>query len=541
MTQTPVPEGATTPIESPSPALRARFAEYLPIIALCVTAALLLFWRLGRRSLEDWDEALYMQMCKEMVRSGDWLTIHLDGSPWYDKPPLFFWATSLIYKLFGITEFTSRAVSAASGVGVLAVTWLIARRAYDGATGVVAGVILLCSYQFVWSSRFATTDVMLTFFLLLAVYGYMRLETDGPRAWYGICLAITAAFMIKSAAAVVAPAAIAVAAVFDRQALRWLRTREFWLAVLLSVAIILPWHAYMLTRHGEAFWKIYFGWNLVERATSTLDKHTGGPEYYFVRLHRYFFPWVWVVPFAAAAEVERFVRGRTRGRIVFVFTLVVLLLYTIVRTKLRWYIVPLYPTLALMCAALIVRAIRQRDPAAMTALVVAAVVAALLTASAPPLAFAFVAVAAAGIWLGRSHAWVPVTTGIACALLVALGVRTLIPLYVQGESQVESIGRVVRKHPATQPFIAADGFERPAAVFYCDRSVLWAHNRAQLHKYMADGQPKDVIIQHGKSAYLKERYHVEVIGQAKGALYARIRPRTDLPPAATTQPSSALP
>src|SRR5688572_12282882 len=131
MTEMLTREAIAMPAGSPSADGRARWSDYLPIAVLCMGAALMLFWRLGLRSLEDWDEALYMQMCKEMVQTGNWLTLHLDGKPWYDKPPLFFWATSLLYKLFGITEFTSRAVSAASGVGVLAVTWLIARRAYD--------------------------------------------------------------------------------------------------------------------------------------------------------------------------------------------------------------------------------------------------------------------------------------------------------------------------------------------------------------------------------------------------------------------------
>jgi len=524
------------PAGSPSAGDRARWSDYLPIAVLCMGAALMLFWRLGLRSLEDWDEALYMQMCKEMVQTGNWLTLHLDGKPWYDKPPLFFWATSLLYKLFGITEFTSRAVSAASGVGVLAVTWLIARRAYDAATGMVAAIILLCSYQFVWSSRFATTDVMLTFFLLLAIYGYLRLETDGPRMWYPICLAITAAFMIKSAAAVVAPAAIALAAALDGQALRWLRTRQFWLAVLLSLAVMLPWHAYMLAKHGEAFWRVYFGWNLVERATSTFDQHVGGPEYYFNRLYRYFFPWVLLAAFAVVAEVEQFVRGRTRGRIVLVFTLVVLLLYTIVKTKLRWYIVPLYPTLALSCAALVVRAVRQRDPAAMAALVVAAVMATCMSAGAlPPVVALGAGAVTIGVWVWWARLRIAFTAVTACTLLVAIAVPSLVPLYTEGERQVEAIGRVVRRHPSTLPLIAADGFERPASRFYCDRSVLWAHDRAQLHKYMADGKPKEVIIQDGKSRDLKERYEVNVIGRARGANYVRITPRRDLP---TTAPAS---
>jgi 4-amino-4-deoxy-L-arabinose transferase-like glycosyltransferase len=537
MTEILTQEAVAKPVGSSLTDERARWSDYLPIALLCAGAALMLFWRLGLRSLEDWDEALYMQMCKEMVQTGNWLTLHLDGKPWYDKPPLFFWATSLLYKLFGITEFTSRAVSAASGVGVLAVTWLIGRRAYDAATGMVAGVILLSSYQFVWSSRFATTDIMLTFFLLLAVYGYLRLQTDGPRMWYAICLAITAAFMIKSAAAVVAPAAIALCAVLDRQALRWLRTRQFWLAVLLSLAVMLPWHAYMLALHGEAFWRVYFGWNLVERATSTFDQHVGGPEYYFHRLYRYFFPWVLLAVFAVAAEIEQFVRGRTRGRIVLVFTLVVLLLYTVVKTKLRWYIVPLYPTLALSCAALVVRAVRQRDPAAMAGLVVAAVIAACTSAEAMPPVFALIAGGVTiGVWVWWSRAAIAFTAVAACALLLAIAMPSLVPLYTEGESQVESIGRVVRRHPSTLPLIAADGFERPAARFYCDRSVVWAYNRAQLHRYMADGQPREVIIQDGKSRDLKERYEVKVIGRAMGANYVRLTPRRDLPPAPTSQP-----
>lgn len=65
------------------------------LILLGVVALTILFWRLGEASLEDWDEAIYAQVSKEIVTRGDWITLHWSYENWFHKPPLFFWMTAV--------------------------------------------------------------------------------------------------------------------------------------------------------------------------------------------------------------------------------------------------------------------------------------------------------------------------------------------------------------------------------------------------------------------------------------------------------------
>ncbi|MEM1280119.1 MAG: 4-amino-4-deoxy-L-arabinose transferase, partial [Cyanobacteria bacterium P01_H01_bin.152] len=84
-----------------------------------------LFWNLGARSLADWDEAIYAQISKEIFHSNQWLTLHWGYKPWFHKPPLFMWLTTLAYYIFGVGEVGARAISAIAGTGLALLTYLL--------------------------------------------------------------------------------------------------------------------------------------------------------------------------------------------------------------------------------------------------------------------------------------------------------------------------------------------------------------------------------------------------------------------------------
>ena len=54
------------------------------------------------------DEARYVGVAWEMLRSGDWLTPTLNGLPYFHKPPLFYWITAGSLELLGRHEFAAR-------------------------------------------------------------------------------------------------------------------------------------------------------------------------------------------------------------------------------------------------------------------------------------------------------------------------------------------------------------------------------------------------------------------------------------------------
>jgi lipopolysaccharide export system permease protein len=105
--QVSAPEGA-----SPLPQRR----ELLLLVLVLLFAAGLFTFRLGAGSLWDLDEPRYAQASREILATGDPLTMHLDGNTWFGPPPLWMWLQAGTGWVFGFTEFTARVWAAAFGV-----------------------------------------------------------------------------------------------------------------------------------------------------------------------------------------------------------------------------------------------------------------------------------------------------------------------------------------------------------------------------------------------------------------------------------------
>src|SRR5215472_2350018 len=246
------------------------------LLIVTILAAGALLFQLGRNRLDSWDEAIYAQSAKEMIQTGDWVTPHWNQRNFFQKPPLALWLTALLFKAFGISETTARLGSAIAGIGVVWLTVLLAQRLFDEFAAAFAGLAVLVAAPFFEFVRSGMMDVMLTFFLLLAVYAYIRTKDD-ERWWLLVGCSSGLAVMTKGAAAAPVLVALAIAFVIDRQ--RW--RREVWLGLAVFCLVALPWHAAMIHLHGRAFLDDYLGRHVLARATSGLDNpDSHGMAYY---------------------------------------------------------------------------------------------------------------------------------------------------------------------------------------------------------------------------------------------------------------------
>ncbi len=338
------------------------------LLAISLVTAFVLFYNLGATSLADWDEALYAQISKEIVQGGDWLTLHWEFKPWLEKPPLFMWTTAVFFRLFGINEFWARAASALSGLGVVILTYLIGELIYNSLAGLIASIILLTCYQFVSAARFGTTDIMLTAFTYLAVYGYLRLKDGNPRWWHLVWLASALAIMVKGVAGLVGPAAIALTLLLDRSVPITVRSKHFWSGGLLAFVVVVPWHVAQYVLHGQAFVTDYVTYSLVGTVATDLSRTNAGYFsryfYYFGRLIEGFFPWYLLVPFAAVLSRSGGAKWPSNVRILLAICIVILGVYTILPTKLPQYLLPVYPALAVLLSPLVQQVSRVLAPRA---------------------------------------------------------------------------------------------------------------------------------------------------------------------------------
>jgi 4-amino-4-deoxy-L-arabinose transferase-like glycosyltransferase len=331
----------------------SQVMNLLWIVLSLSIAAVALLWKLGGGSLAAWDEAIYAQVSKEIAQSGDWLTLHWQYAPWFEKPPLFMWITAGVYRVLGISEFSARLPSAISGLGLLAVTYVIGRLAFDKRTAVLAAVILFTCYHFLSFSRFGTMEMLLTLLIYVAVYGYLCTKND-QRWWYLAWSACALALMAKGAGGIVAPAAICLAMVFDRR-LAVVRSAHFWMACLVAAIIVLPWHVLMFARFGHQFTAEYLGYHVIARATRTLEGNDSSYLYYLGRLIDGFFPMILLAPFAIVSEVRNRKTKSARSWILLTLAGFVFLFYTLIPTRRPWYILPLYPAMAILIAGFIMR------------------------------------------------------------------------------------------------------------------------------------------------------------------------------------------
>ncbi|TVQ13196.1 MAG: glycosyltransferase family 39 protein [Leptolyngbya sp. DLM2.Bin27] len=320
------------------------------------------FWRLGAGHLQDWDEAIYAEVSKNIIERNDWMTLFWGDSPWFHKPPLFMWSTAVLFKIFGISEFSARAASAIAGIGLVVTTYFLGKKIHSQQTGFLAALILLSSRQIIFSARFGTTDIMLTLFMMLSIYAYIKVQDDHKHWLIAMFSAFALAFMVKGVASVFVPITIGLL-IFARQELaKILSSRHFWIGLLIAALLILPWHLIMLAQHGSSFLAEYIGYHIISRATQPLEGHEANHLFYVETLRYEFFPWFYLI--LPAFLMPFLVKGNSNYKKysidLILFSFIVLLGYTLSGTKLPWYIIPIYPPLAVLVASLLVFIIRAK-------------------------------------------------------------------------------------------------------------------------------------------------------------------------------------
>ena len=85
------------------------------LITLAIFCLLFLFVGLNSYPLVDVDETRYAVMSRGLIGSGDWSILLLNGVPFTEKPPLYFWMTAFSIKYLGFNEFAVRFPTAREG------------------------------------------------------------------------------------------------------------------------------------------------------------------------------------------------------------------------------------------------------------------------------------------------------------------------------------------------------------------------------------------------------------------------------------------
>lgn len=511
----------------------ASFARFLPF-AFAVVASFVLFYRLNSPALADWDESVYAQIAKQMVESGDWLTTRWSTELFFDKPPLAFWLEGSLFRAFGVGELAARTPSALAGVGVVVLSFVLARRAYGVVAGVIAALILLVTHGFLYYARYATLDTTLTFFSMLAVYGYVRAR-DGRQIWWllvGASLGL--AVMTKSAGAWGPIAAIGLALILDSEARRRLRVLALLGAAVIFVAVAAPWHLYMYATYGEPFLQSYIGRIVVARALGGHLENREDLFYYLSVLGEDFYPWIFLLPFGVAFGVADSLRRASLSLVLVPLTVLTVVAYSIVQVKLPWYMVTAYSPAAILIAGFVTNTLWPRRVtvlmiavAAFAAVVLASIAAGVyevLTSRVTYLlAFLAVAVTIPLVWSMRRRDLMAVRLTAALVVFLLLASANVArPVFSLPSEPSAALARMAAS--SSGPVWTLEHY--PSVVFYTGGRIV--NTYPQLPDFIASlpkGTAVESIIRKDQAAGLSDCCDVTTVAERENYVYARVTKR----------------
>lgn len=294
------------------------------------------------------DETRYLSVAWEMRQDVDWIRLHLNGLPYFDKPPLLFWLINLMWSVSGISVWSARLAVLLSGAGCVALLGAC-ERVLSGSKG-SADALLAGTLFFALFSGVVMFDVLLCLCVVMAFLAILRYVLLGQRG---------ALWLLFAAAA-----------------LGMLAKGPVMLLHLLGPIALVPWWA----REQQPAWRVpirltvvallgalpVLGWALLAlRGLSLADAHelllrqTAGrvvesfahnrPLWWYlplvpVLLTPWWLVWRWT-------SVRRLLAPTTRdmaGRFALSATVPALLGFSVISGKQIHYILPLIPGLCLM-------------------------------------------------------------------------------------------------------------------------------------------------------------------------------------------------
>ena len=321
------------------------------------------FGTLEYRKLIKPDEGRYAEIPREMVASGDWLTPRLNDIKYFEKPALQYWATAVAYTVFGEHHWTARLWPALTGfLGVL-VTFLVGLRLYGQQTALYSAAVLASSVLWVMIGHVNTLDMGVSFFLALAVFGFVLAQRDQATekenrnqmllAWGSLALAV----LSKGLIGLVLPlGTLILYTLWQRDFVLWKRLHIV-KGLLLLLAITAPWFI-AVSKANPEFFHFFF---IHEHFERFLTKAHGRyqPMWYFIPVLAVgLIPWISVF----VASIAYPLRGKSQAenrlgsdkptfrsdRFLLTWIVVVFGFFSVSNSKLVSYILPIFPAAAVL-------------------------------------------------------------------------------------------------------------------------------------------------------------------------------------------------
>ncbi len=156
----------------PSPPSQMNFPKSNIFSALLIigVGSLILLPFLGAVHLFDWDEINFAESAREMIATGNYARVQIDYQPFWEKPPLFFWLQAASMGVFGINEFAARFPDALIGIITMLTFFFIGKKLFDVRFGMLWSLSMIGSFLPLLYFKSGIIDPVFNYFIFVGIY-----------------------------------------------------------------------------------------------------------------------------------------------------------------------------------------------------------------------------------------------------------------------------------------------------------------------------------------------------------------------------------
>ncbi len=298
------------------------------------------------------DEARYSDIPSLMNRTGDYVTPHLNHAAYLEKPPLCYWATALLFKIFGENEFSSRLFAALSAWGCIFLVYRIGSFFHDEKTGLYsAGVLSTFLYHSILG-KINILDMPLTFFVSLATWAGYRYVAAGNYQKRGFLylfyISSALAFLTKGLIGIIFPIAIVIGWLVI--SMRWRDVLKLFspIGIIILLLISCPWIILAQKANKDFLWFFFIQEHFLRYATE-ISQRTQSIFYYIPVVIFGTLPWSVFLLKGLKEGIEKrsslFKAGERNFLLVWIFF--IFIFFSLSKSKLIPYIAPIFLPIAI--------------------------------------------------------------------------------------------------------------------------------------------------------------------------------------------------
>jgi len=304
-----------------------------------------LFFHLGSYGLFETTDARYAEISYEMTKTGDFITPHLNYIKHFHKPPFTYWITSLGYHIFGYNEWGARFFLGIAGLLILIITFLLSSSMFDVETGIFSSFILLSMVGFIAVTHIVSTDVYLLASITLSIYLLWQWENRNTSPlWLWTILGISS--LIKGPVGPILIGIIVIIYLILSGQIKRIKELQIKKGILIFSIIAFPWYIIVCLKNKGLF-PYFIHAQFLSRLTSGTMGHTYPWHYYLWILPLLIFPWtIYLIP----ALGGNFFRLNRERLLLILWVIIPFILFSLMKTKLPFYIMPCFPPLAILLA-----------------------------------------------------------------------------------------------------------------------------------------------------------------------------------------------